>query len=346
MPGRRGFTLIELLVVIAIIAILIALLLPAVQKVREAANRMSCSNNLKQIGLALHSYHDANGRFPAAVLIPYAVEDKDPLTNGAANPFGPNWAVFLLPYIEQQNLYNQANPRSYPGTQNLNDLTSYDLSWRQIRGAKVKTYLCPSDTGQDTPFTDPNGAPPESRWARGNYATADGAGDSDHHIGGNAGTQNTPFPGISKGPVMAINYGARFADITDGTSNTFMVHEVRGGVNAMDRRGTWAMGFPGASMVDGGLDRNPTPNDRNDTSDEIEGCVNFWYAGIGTRDGMGCINDPMVFTMEAMARSRHSGGVNACFADGHVQFIKNSISQLTWVLLQSRNDGLVISEEY
>ena len=84
----------------------------------------------------------------------------------------------------------------------------------------------------------------------------------------------------------------------------------------------------------------------NDTSDEIEGCVHFWYPGIGTRDGMGCVNDPTVFTMEAMARSRHAGGVNACFADGHVQFIKNSISQWTWVLLQSRNDGLVISKEY
>src|SRR5215471_928096 len=105
--ARAGFTLIELLVVIAIIAILIGLLLPAVQKVREAAARMSCQNNLKQLGLAGHAYHDANGRFPPAVMMPYALAGNDPLTGGAANPFGPNWAIMMLPFIEQQALYNQ-----------------------------------------------------------------------------------------------------------------------------------------------------------------------------------------------------------------------------------------------
>ena len=165
---KRGFTLIELLVVIAIIAVLIGLLLPAVQKVREAAARMSCSNNIKQIALALHNYHDANNRLPPAVLMPYAQAGNDPLTGGSASPFGPNWAIFILPYIEQQNLYAQANPSSYPGTNNLGNLASYNLSWRNIRGVTVKTYLCPSDTGQDAPFTDPGGAPPEAGWARGN----------------------------------------------------------------------------------------------------------------------------------------------------------------------------------
>jgi prepilin-type N-terminal cleavage/methylation domain-containing protein/prepilin-type processing-associated H-X9-DG protein len=346
MRRRTGFTLIELLVVIAIIGVLLALLLPAVQMVRESASRMSCTNNLKQIGLALHSFHDANGRFPPAVVMPYASLNEDARTNHASSPFGPNWAVFLLPHVERDNLFQQANLRSYPGTANLGNYASYDLSWRQIRGASIKVYLCPSDTGQDVPFTDPNGAPLEGGWARGNYAASNAAGDADHSLGGNPDPREDPFRGVSKGPVMAINYGARFVDVTDGTSVTFMVHELRVGGNSMDRRGTWAMGFPGASMVNGGQRNNPTPNNKRDDADEIEGCANFWYPGIGTKDGMGCINKSTTGNEGAMARSRHRGGVNACFVDGHVQFINNSISRYTWVLLQSTNDGKVPDNDY
>src|SRR5580765_3447002 len=98
-PVRRGFTLIELLVVIAIIGVLVGLLLAAVQRVREAANRMSCTNNLKQLGIAAHAYHDTYGSFPVGVRMPYAQANNDSLTGGLGNPFGPNWAVYLLPYF-------------------------------------------------------------------------------------------------------------------------------------------------------------------------------------------------------------------------------------------------------
>src|SRR5262245_29766476 len=128
MRRRAGFTLVELLVVIAIIAVLIGLLLPAVQKVREAAARMQCTNNLKQLGIAGHAYHDINGKLPPAVMMPYAQAGNDPLTGGAANPFGPNWAILILPFVEQQALFTQANPTTYPGTANLANLTSYNLS--------------------------------------------------------------------------------------------------------------------------------------------------------------------------------------------------------------------------
>lgn len=341
---RHGFTLIELLVVIAIIAILIGLLLPAVQKVREAAARAKCQNNLKQLGLAAHSYHDANQRFPVGVSMPYAQASNDPLTGGIGNPFGPNWAVYLLPYLEQSALYQQANVGSYPGTANKTSLASYSKAWRTIRGQSVPTMFCPSDSGSSAaPFSDPNGRLTETGWARGNYACNGGTADADHHIRGDNAVSNPPYVGMTKGPVMSIEFGASITGIPDGTSTTFLFHEVRIGLGANDYRGTWAFGFPGASIVVAGRDTNPTPNNRLDNADEIETCSTFWYAGIGTRDGMGCRPDANNWGMAAQARSRHSGGVNACFADGHVQFINDSIDQLTWVLLQSSNDGQVIS---
>src|SRR5689334_4612 len=107
---RQGFTLIELLVVIAIIAILIGLLLPAVQKVRAAAARIQCQNNLKQIVVALHNYHDNNGTFPAAVILPGANSGNGWSGWNNETNAGPSWAVLILPYIEQANLYNQVQP--------------------------------------------------------------------------------------------------------------------------------------------------------------------------------------------------------------------------------------------
>src|SRR5262245_14034572 len=271
MTRRSAFTLIELLVVIAIIAVLIGLLLPAVQKVREAAARMQCQNNLKQLGIAGHAYHDANGQLPPAVMMPYAQASNDPLTGGAANPFGPNWAVLLLPFVEQQALFTQANPSSYPGTANLSNLGSYNLSWRSVRGAVIKSFLCPSDKGTAEPFTDPTGRPPEAGWARGNYACNGGTADTDHHIKGDNAVNNQPYPAMTKGPVMSIDYGAKLTAITDGTSTTFLFHEVRIGVSSKDIRGTWALGMPGASIVCAGRDRNPTPNNRLEDAEEVEG---------------------------------------------------------------------------
>jgi prepilin-type N-terminal cleavage/methylation domain-containing protein/prepilin-type processing-associated H-X9-DG protein len=343
---RRGFTLIELLVVIAIIAVLIGLLLPAVQKVREAAARAKCQNNLKQLGLAAQNYHDVNHRFPVGVRMPYATPGNDPLTGGMGNPFGPNWVVFMLPYFEQDNLFRLANVNAYPGVADPMNLAGYNTAWRVVRGQPMPNLLCPSDKGRGAePFTDPFGRPPEGGWARGNYACNGGTADSDHHIRGDNAVDRPPYPGMSKGPVMSIDFGATIAGVTDGTSSTFLFHEVRIGVAASDMRGTWALGFPGASMVVAGRDTNPTPNNNVENADEIEACSTFYYPGIGTRDRMGCRNQ-VAYGMAAQARSRHTGGVNTCFVDGHVQFVKDSVSQRTWVLLQSANDGQVPGDDY
>ena len=220
---HRGFTLIELLVVIAIIAILIGLLLPAVQKVREAAARMSCQNNLKQIGLGLHNYHDANQLLPSGYTAAGSYVDGETDTSP-----GWGWAAYLLPYIEQDNLYRslaltQPVPNSAGITQPL------------------KMFLCPSDPGTTANFTivNPFGtaictAAPSS------YAACNG---SDL-----AGVSDPTGDGV-----FYRNSRTRITDVTDGTSNTVFVGERA----CLYSQGIWAGAIPNAAMQRG--TRNPNP---------------------------------------------------------------------------------------
>ncbi len=335
--SRKGFTLIELLVVIAIIAILIALLVPAVQKVREAAARIQCTNNLKQIALALHSYHDAKKRFPPASQVPYATVNQDSNLDWRL-PFGPNWAVMILPYVEQGSLYAQANPDSYPGISPVPNVSNYsaahlatlagiNTSWQSIRGVNVPVYLCPSDNANNTtPFSDTssaNGFPANSGWARGNYGVVCGFNDYDHQNGGtsinttSAPFNSTPGGGTLCSPMMAANYGCRLTDVSDGTSNTIMVAELRAGINQLDPRGVWALGFPSCSIVNAGRDStNPTPNNRlgdgatsSPNGDEIQTCSSFWVPTMGSHYGMGCLTGGNLMT-SGQSRSMHPGGGN------------------------------------
>jgi prepilin-type N-terminal cleavage/methylation domain-containing protein/prepilin-type processing-associated H-X9-DG protein len=351
---RSAFTLIELLVVIAIIAILIGLLLPAVQKVREAAARTQCQNNCKQLGLAMMNYESTYQHFPPASQIPWwlAVKDRDDFLDFTV-PFGPNWAVMLLPFFEQDNLYKIADPLSYPGvpiTQGVRPANS-NQNWRSIVGTDLKIFLCPSDPYNRQHYMDP--MVPPGNWARGNYGVTAGWEDYDHVANGNVmkTTQAGPIKGLVSSPIASANYGCKIAQIIDGTSNTIMIAELRAGKSPLDPRGVWALGSPSCSIVNAGrAPYNPTPNnnlgDSGNDGDEIQTCSKFWTNSIGSVDGLGCIQGGTLMT-SGMSRSAHtSGGVNCCMADGSVHFVRSSISELTWCLLISKADGQVISEDY
>jgi prepilin-type N-terminal cleavage/methylation domain-containing protein len=229
-----AFTLIELLVVIAIIAILIGLLLPAVQKIREAANRMKCTNNLKQIGLALHNYHDANGNFPPGHRLTYT---------GSAQVYYTNWAILLLPYIEQDNLYRQYNDL----------LPNIDPANKFVREQFVATYVCPSDVNKNKVLVPETGANNGSNngipYQTGSYRGMSGVSATgfDQWAGypsevivnmaqgaGLRGLLHTDWPG---GPGLET-----FASIIDGTSNTVVVGE-RSTRTHISRGTFWADSF-------------------------------------------------------------------------------------------------------
>jgi len=318
----RGFTLIELLVVIAIIAILIGLLLPAVQKVREAAARMSCSNNLKQLGIACHSYHDTNGTLPPAYYVGRGIGIND------ENNIGPTWTVLILPYIEQDNLSRpyQTSISNYQAYSNTNPSAggSNDQGWRAIRGATIKTYRCPSESNVDVLGNRNSGG-----WARGNYGA--NQGPSDPGTAANGGTPYGGPNGYAGGGVMCINWGAGLNRIEDGSSNTIMINHLRAGPAANDMRGTWAFGLPGcATTANHAVGDAYGPNDTGCCSDDLSGCNDR------PDIAMGCWNGGWG---QGEARSAHTGQVLAAMGDGSVRGFRNGISQATWYIINSRNDG-------
>jgi prepilin-type N-terminal cleavage/methylation domain-containing protein/prepilin-type processing-associated H-X9-DG protein len=341
--SRRAFTLIELLVVIAIIAILIGLLLPAVQKVREAAARAKCQNNIKQIALACHSYHDQNGFLPPAVEIinPILTSPQNGTGSTSNNTssyrtpgFGPNWAVHILPQMEQGPLYAQyqADILAFKTSNGTNQ------NWRNLRGVTVPTYLCPSDNGANVQFALNGGG-----WARGNYAANAGGG----WICDSVNSRSTDG---MRGGMIVINGGLRLTDVSDGLSNTVCVNEVRVGVTDKDRRGTWAMGVGGASLTGAlGYGDCGTPNDTNEKSDDIENCNDIIAVvppATLQKMRMGCSydNGPNNWpNWQAGARSLHTGGVNAAMGDGSVRFVRDGVSIQAWHWTNGRSDGQIVS---
>jgi prepilin-type N-terminal cleavage/methylation domain-containing protein/prepilin-type processing-associated H-X9-DG protein len=263
--GRRAFTLIELLVVIAIIAVLIGLLLPAVQKVRESAANAQCRNNLKQIAVALHAYHDALGSFPAGSIYKQV---------GGKWDYYDTWTVAILPYLEQDNLYklyDQTRPNA----------TNASAGTATVRQTLVKVYTCPSDPNPFTP-AQPGSGPggtsglPIPLCMPGSYRCVAGA----DYGGDVVGTQNgnnenwddaTQLPwlmqwnagdrGVMHATGMAGGVAERIASIKDGTSNTLMVGEYTT-LTTLNRRTFWAYAYTSynESLVTFGQSRTLLPD--------------------------------------------------------------------------------------
>lgn len=314
LPRRPAFTLIELLVVIAIIAVLIGLLLPAVQKVREASARAKCSNNLKQLALAAHNFHDANGVLP----------EGDP-------KFGAHgtWQILVLPYLEQSAMfqayvnYGQASGQRSP-------VFSESPNVEKVTSQRLAILTCPSDNNSQAPFPiNVNGV--VYRVTAHNYAA---------NYGNTTYKRATPYGGVAfNGAPFNSSFSGKISvklsDIADGTSSTLLFAEVLNGINGpndsiTDFRGMTWWG-PGGSFT--------TYYQPNTTSPDLMPsttlCNNLPNLGLPCS-----VNEiDTIFS----TRSRHSGGVNTALADGSVKFISNGIDLSTWRSLGTTKGGEVLA---
>ncbi len=340
---RNAFTLIELLVVIAIIGVLIALLLPAVQKVRAAANRIHCGNNLKQLALAAHNYQDAQGAFPPGLYQFTVIGSPGPGRSGISV------FAYLLPYVEQQGLaqtWDYSRPR-------LNVFDSNFAATPQVRTATViKTYVCPADALQTNPIqvkpadNGPAGGP-TGYYAQTSYAGNAGSWSfyppSDHYLRADGMlflTGPDSFPDPNQKPL-------RLAQVTDGTSQTLFFGEKHHYDPAFDALPPtapckehdiagwgawgWSGGFKGAGHVLGssrdvinykvppGSSSGSCPGDSNSKTNVKDKRLNAWGSG-------------------------HPGGVNFALVDGSVTFVREGISKITLDQLSIRDDGKVIGD--
>ena len=297
---RTGFTLIELLVVIAIIAVLIALLLPAVQQAREAARRTQCKNNLKQMGLALHNYHDTYLCFPYA-----------------AYHWGyGGWVKSTLPYLDQAPVSTKwdENVAHYMVQPN------YDLC-----SIRFPVHTCPSDTPTATWQAYPKAV-------NFNYAV---------NLGNTTVYRTSPFNGLTynKAPFHYQELGTscpqvqRMAFMTDGTSNTLLMAEVRQGQAPDDLRGfTWYGHHAGFTAYD-------APN-----SSAPDSVYAPWCPGTVNQADLPCVGESASNPKHLASRSRHTGGVQVLLGDGAVRFISNNLDLATWRNLSTMADGQVVAE--
>jgi prepilin-type processing-associated H-X9-DG protein/prepilin-type N-terminal cleavage/methylation domain-containing protein len=323
---RTGFTVIELLVVLAIIAIVIGLLLPAVQRVREAAARISCRNNLRQLGLAAHNYHDSFHRLPPGVNLSPTPRGANPAIPPAP-VVGQAFSFFeaLLPYVEQDNVSRQlkfTSPNSFNHSNWNSQFNPGNCDTPASPGAiTIKAFLCPSDIGrQQTTFDySPSNTGPITPF----YFGA-------NSYGGNAGRASFPLTAMTQDGVFYLNSSVTLPAITDGTSNTLMFGERKRWDPTFDRlcndsfanfsgwawadRGSFALLFGAAVPIN-------------------------WLIPPGTQSDPGSVFEYLRFNAYG---SFHPGGANFCFADGSVRFLGDNMALGVLQALSTRASGEVI----
>lgn len=328
--SQRGFTLVELLVVIAIIGILVALLLPAVQAARESARRSQCTSNMKNLALAVHSFHDGNKRFPATLTFP---ENASQL----ANPPSPlndqklfgNWAIDILPYVEEQALHDKFVISQDPLVTLRHDPNA------AARATELEVMLCPSDAGRGNLFQGSGGgASAPGNWARGNY----GYNAVQFWPDGTVWTNMLKLDRLRNYYDFNIGMGGfddgvfrqlmNFSKITDGASKTIMLAEMRVGVSSLDRRGVWAMGMCGSNFhcrhVGYGINSCAGYEDdifRSSDFIDVEVPKETLLADCMMPDPSAGSN----VSGQSVVRSRHPGGAHCALADGSVRFMSDFI---------------------
>lgn len=320
MSTRRGFTLIELLVVIAIIALVIALLLPAVQQAREAARLVQCTNNLKQLALAFHNYHDTHRSLPL---------------NASLSLYGYSPQTQILPFIEQGNLqqlidFHQPLLLGPPQAPVVNPAA------RPVIDHAIAIFTCPSDGG-DIYYHDSN----HDRWAGTNYLINAGSGDNLNYC---SRMNNGLFWNGSR---------TRLADITDGTSHTLLSAEGLFGSRGEDTSTLLDTQRQMKRVVGGGICSVNANDLATRAATRYEGSrAGAWIRSAAYHTLLNGYYPPNSSHPDVAhhgelltaARSEHAGGANAAFADGSVRFIPESIDLSVWRHLFSRNDGQVTGE--